>query len=74
MSFFYLLKENGYNWEKSRDIFYSLTEPQILLLNTMAAKEAQRIEDEARERESKVNRDAKFGGSQSHKQSFNLRG
>ena len=69
MSFFYLLRENGFDWNHTKDIFYQLTEPQIMLINAMSAKEAQRQEDEA----NKASRDNKLGGREIHKKSFNLR-
>jgi hypothetical protein len=69
MSFFYLLKENGFEWEKAKEIFYSLTDPQILWLNEATRKENQRIQDEAEDRKN----DSKFG-TETNKKSFNLRG
>jgi|WetSurMetagenome_2_1015567.scaffolds.fasta_scaffold285526_2 hypothetical protein len=69
MSFFYLLKENGFEWDKAKKIFYGLTDPQILWLNEVTKKENQRLQDEAEDRSN----ENKFGTG-TNKKSFNLRG
>ena len=71
MSFFYILKNNNFDWEKSRDIFYGLTEPQIMWFNIASAKEARRIADEQEKESNRQN--TGFGGTTTHKKSFDLR-
>ena len=73
MSFFYLLKQNSFQWEKAKDIFYKLTEPQILWINEACALDIQKQEKEAEDRRRESERSNKFG-TETNKKSFNLRG
>ena len=71
MTFFYLLKENGFNLEDTKEIFYGLTDPQIYLINILASEHARMAEDEANKASSK-NRGKT--GTETYKKHFDLRG
>jgi len=70
-----LLKENNFDWNKAKEVFYSMTEPQILWFNITAATEKRRLDDEA---EAEANRRSNvkgkgFGGTEINKRSFTFR-
>jgi len=43
MTFFFLLRETGYNWDLSKKIFYNLTDTQLTWLNKMLSRIERRI-------------------------------
>lgn len=70
MGFYHLLKENHYDWDKAKNIFYGMTDIQIMWLNEVLRQEADRAEEASR-------KDARgFGkpGVEMNKKSFDLRG
>lgn len=42
MSFFFILKESGFNWDLAKKVFYSLTDLQTKWINRMFKKESRR--------------------------------
>uniref|UniRef100_A0A6H1ZKB8 Uncharacterized protein n=1 Tax=viral metagenome TaxID=1070528 RepID=A0A6H1ZKB8_9ZZZZ len=39
-TFYFLLKENNYNWEEAMNVFYNLTDLQVGWINYMAESES----------------------------------
>ena len=39
MIFYFILKHNGFNWIKAKEIFYSLTEDQVMWIAEMIKRE-----------------------------------
>ena len=39
MIFYFILKQNGFDWDKAKEIFYSLTEEQVMWIAEMVKKE-----------------------------------
>ena len=39
-TFYFLLKENNYNWEEAMNVFYNLTDLQVGWINYMAENES----------------------------------
>ena len=73
MSFFNLLRENSFDWEKSKEIFYDLTDLRIAWINEIARQEKEKAKRKSEEEEKKNNR--RFGsGTEVNKKSFDLRG
>jgi hypothetical protein len=63
MGFFYILRENGMDWEKAKETFYNLTDYQIAWLNGAAELESKKQEDRSR----------KASSTNSERKSFDLR-
>lgn len=61
MTFFYLLSQCNYDWERAKEILYSLDDRKIVFINSMLSKQSPRTFG-----------DTSFPGSQTIK-SFDLR-
>ena len=72
MTFFYLLKDNGYDWTKAKDIFYNLTDVQLAWINGTVSLEDKKNEKNREEAEREAKRSNRFGEVK-NKRSFDLR-
>ena len=51
MVFYFILKNNGFDWNKAKKIFYSLTEENIIWIARMIKKEVNRSNRQSLNRE-----------------------
>jgi len=74
MSFFHLLRENHFDWDKSKEAFYELTDLRIMWINAIVEKERDDHRREMEETEKSAGKRFGKGGVETNKKSFDLKG